>query len=198
MSPDRWRPPPTPALPQLTSLLLDSHYRLPDDVDVRLHCLSLFVAFLVHSAPSLRYLRLSFEEDEFAFNDWWDSCKQCLSPLGALTQLRGFHFDSSLLLSSGWSRYWDGGQGHQQGPRVQRSTARHGSSLWHAEAWPEARANWRWEREEVDGMREGAREEEEVLAALERYEWFWPMPKFKKEVDGLPGARAFFAALISN
>ena len=100
LTPARWDPLPfVPALPQLMTLDVHSP-RLPRNT--RAHSFALLAAYLVHSAPSLRYLRLHHL-------DWLKRHRALLSKLGQLTQLRGPYLGNERWMLQGQlARGWRG------------------------------------------------------------------------------------------
>ena len=193
MSFDRWRPPATgPALPHLTTLIFGSSPVAPHDEKVRVFFLTHLTAYLVHSAPALRYLT-------FPLHDWLDGYRQPLALLAELSELKGISVRDSWRrgdrASREWlredplGRYWEE-EGNSS--RVQRGALDTTRCLWGEEAWPSPGSSWT-DMQQLEMMRGVSRGEEEVLAGLSS-----AMPRFRAEVDGVPGSVAFFAALKSQ
>ena len=189
---ERWQSlPPSPALPLLTTLIMRSP-ALHKDPGARAWAFLNLAAYLVHSTPSLRYLHIPQQQ-------WLQEDPQLLSRLVGLTQLRGLHLE----LPTQWMqdttferhRCWRSPDEltSSKGARTLRETCAEGDTLWGQDALPRQRRQWREEHwaEELR-MRAGARSEEAVWAACERW-----MPLFREEVAGMTGARAFFTACQS-
>ena len=188
---DRWRPPVAgPALPHLTILVLGTDLLAPHLGQARVFFLTLLTAYLVHSAPALRYLTVPL-------HIWLDGYRQPLALLGGLTELRGIstHGCRWSTANTEWlrepplSRYWEE---EAQSSRLQRGALDGKRCLWGEEAWPTPGSSWTNARR-LEVMRNGARGEEEVLAWVDS-----AMPRFRAEVDGMAGSVAFFAALKSH
>ena len=183
----RWIPPLSslPALPHLSTLSLCTP-PFPSTPDTRAACLTPVLSYLVHSAPSLRYLHLSHLA-------WLRAHPDLLARLGQLTQLRRLWLGDR----GGWmqhgalGRYW---RTAYQRPRseVRRGAWGEGEGVWGDDALPRAPA-WRAKFTPRTRMRGGARPHDDVWE-----EWEQRTPTFRDHVDGLTGALGFFTALASS
>ena len=187
---ERWNAiPPTPTLPQLTTLILRCP-ELPSITDIRVSSFKLIVSHLIHCAPSLRNLDLPHL-------DWLEQHRPLLSVLGQLTQLRRLSLWKAEWMQQGaLERYWMKDERQQTRSGQSRVTRDAGTDLWGGDALPRLRWMWRNEMiEEMEAMRMagGWRSEEEVRA-----EWGWNLTAFEEEVDGMTGARALFSALSTH
>ena len=175
---------PSPALPLLTTLMFNTN---PCASNIRVRSFTRVASYLVHSTPSLRYLRAPYLK-------WLETNCALVSALGGLTKLEGLWLGEAEWMRQGPLRsYWlerswrmDGGWGESTVMRqARRGTAnvRGDEALsWPRQPWIEEGDRYR--------IRGGVMDEEEVRA-----EWCDRVWRFKDEVDGLTGARAFFNAI---
>ena len=184
---DRWRrPPSSPALPRLTTLILqpalDKICPQTGDFDLRVEFLEAVVAYLAQAVPALRYLHLPVDE-------WLDEYRAPLVQLGGLTSLKGFSMGQRWMYQGHTTEYWRW-PGQYDG-RVQRRLDAMATSLWGEEVLPRSRGPWKERRKEK--MRAGPMHEEEV-SMLEGMDGLL-VPTFQEDADGTTAAAAFFAAI---
>ena len=195
-NPKRWLPlPPGTALPKLTTLICNTR-PLTGDSLARIPYFTRVVAYLVHSTPSLRCLLLPH-------HDWLEQHPDVASLLGGLTELRAMRLGQSEWVQEGrLARYWI--QSKSKGPRVQREAPGERVGVWGQEALPRPRWPWNTEPklEPHRLMTGGALPEAELWAEWEEDAGWCDstvrIPRFKEEVDGLTGSRAFFAAIAPS
>ena len=184
LSAERWKPiSPFPSLPLLTVLIVGSIVSARAcDLDERRLLFERVASYLVHSTPSLQFLRLPLQR-------WLNGDLQPLCRLRGLTQLRGIWVGDEEWTHAGpLQRCW---MGYEEARKaymlIERMTKRANLCLWGQE--PLLRIHWPW-RELGQTLRGEAMHEEEVLAELELLGW--EMPRFKEREDGSSGAVAFF------
>ena len=173
--------PPSPALPKLSTLRLYNSSSPFTEDNTRALRFTRIASYLVHSAPSLRFVY-------FSDLSCLEGRRQLLAMLGGLTELQGLWLAGAewmWMKQEPFKRYWMGSESRGQS-QVLVGARSEGSSVWGDDALPTPRFPY---QDELDSrVRGGARREEEVWAQ-------WDGPEFREVVDGVTGSRAFFNAI---